>query len=159
MSEAFTNALQQTQQPNNLYAPATSPFFPGQTTQVQPVVGSMARQFQQPSPPWLGTMGLLQRGNLNPYERQIMHNIPGPEGSGQGGISTLRTTILGTDKGFLLLPSVTPDGRLLNSTQEIMDQYRRTGQHLGIFDSPQNADAYDRMLHQNLRPPALGRMP
>jgi hypothetical protein len=111
----------------------------------------MTRQFIAPSPPYPGTIGLLERGNLNPYERQIMHNID--------GISTLRTTILGTDKGYLLLPSVTPTGQLLQTPQEIMDQYRRTGQHLGIFDSPQNADAYDRQLHQNLRPPTLGRMP
>jgi hypothetical protein len=154
MPDALARTLAGTQN-QDLYAPATSPFFPGQTTQIQPAVGSMVRQFVPPAPPYPGTIGLLTRGNLNPYERRIMHNMPGPEGA----ISTLRTTILGTDKGYLLLPSVTPDGRLLQNSQEIMDQYRKTGQHLGIFDSAENADAYDRMLHQNLRPPTLGRTP
>jgi hypothetical protein len=58
------------------------------------------------------------------------------------------STSFGTDKGEVLVPRVSPDGRLLTE-KEAEELYRRTGQHLGIFDTPDDANTYAEMLHQS----------
>lgn len=47
----------------------------------------------------------------------------------------------------MLLPSVTPDGRHLASDDDIINEYRRTGRHLGSFGSPEAASSYAQELH------------
>ncbi|CCM77129.1 hypothetical protein [Rhizobium mesoamericanum] len=46
----------------------------------------------------------------------------------------------------ILVPTVSPDGKLLDENQAI-DLYHRTGQHLGIFDNPEDATIYAQTLH------------
>jgi hypothetical protein len=46
-----------------------------------------------------------------------------------------------------LLPTVTPDGRLL-SEEDAIREFQRTGRHLGVFDTPDNATSYARQLHE-----------
>src|SRR5207302_2927587 len=98
--------------------------------------------------------GLVEPGNLNLSGRPVIQNADGSH-------SSEYSTSFGTDKGEVLVPTVvdgkflTPDGTkpLKGSKQEqqmyarARDHYRQTGQHLGIFDTPENADAYATAVH------------
>jgi hypothetical protein len=55
---------------------------------------------------------------------------------------------IGTDAGEVLIPTVSDDGRLL-SDDEAIALYRKTGRHLGIFDTPKHATAYAEQLHND----------
>lgn len=47
----------------------------------------------------------------------------------------------------ILIPTVSPDGRVLSDKQAI-DLYYKTGQFLGKFSSVDAADAYAEKLHE-----------
>ena len=85
--------------------------------------------------------GLVTPGNIDLAHRPHVKN---PDGS----ISTVLSMSFGTDKGEVLVPKVSPDGRILTDQQAI-DLYNRTGQHLGIFKTPDAADRYAETLHQD----------
>src|SRR5438094_4440695 len=119
----------------------SSSLFPSAPSQpVQPTQGQPA--------------GLVEPGNLNLSGRPVIQNADGSH-------SSEYSTSFGTDKGEVLVPTVvngkflTPDGTkpLKGSGQErqmyarARDHYRQTGQHLGIFDTPENADAYATAVH------------
>lgn len=82
--------------------------------------------------------GLLKQGNLDPFNRKILKN---PDGS----YSTTSSISIGTDAGEVLIPTVV-DGKRLTKEQAVA-HYQKTGEHLGIFDTPEHADAYAVQLH------------
>lgn len=100
---------------------------------------------QPPLPP-RNPRGLRSPGNINVFDRPI---VPNPyEG---GNPSTVFSTSFGTDDGEVLVPRVSDgaDGRPphVMSNREALGYYRKTGQNLGVFDTPDDATAYGRGLH------------
>lgn len=84
--------------------------------------------------------GQVAPGNIDTQRRPRVQNA-------DGTVSTVRTISIGVDGKEVLLPTVSEDGRLV-SDDEAVAQYRRTGRHLGVFDSPESATAYAQRLHE-----------
>lgn len=103
-------------------------FFDQFDQQAQNSTGALAR-------------GQLQAGNIDLNNRPVVRN---PDGS----ISTVRSISANFDGQEYLLPTVSDDGRVL-SDDDAIEQFRLTGRNLGAFDSPENATAYARGLHQD----------
>lgn len=85
--------------------------------------------------------GMLAPGNIDLTKRPKVRN---PDGS----ISTVRSMSVNFDGREVLIPTVSDDGRVL-SDDEAVQLYRKTGRHLGMFDTPQNATAYAERLHND----------
>lgn len=121
---------QQVQQPQNTFLPGA----PTATGDVRFNYGPMGAPPQEPLTP-------LQRGNINLNQRPRVANPA-------GGTSTLYSMSFGTDKGEVLVPRVSEDGRIM-SEQEAIDAYRKTGRMLGVFASPEDATRYADYLHKD----------
>lgn len=84
-------------------------------------------------------VGLLTPGTIkNLYDRPVMKNA-------DGSVSTTSSSSWNFGGKEVLLPTVV-DGKRL-TPQEAQDRYRKTGEHLGIFDTPEHADLYAQALH------------
>ncbi len=77
-------------------------------------------------------------GNIDIHNRPVVRNR-------DGSISTVRTISIGTDKGEVLIPTVI--GNRVVSDDEAIREYERTGKHLGIFRTPDEATSYAKSLH------------
>jgi hypothetical protein len=64
-----------------------------------------------------------------------------------GSTSTVHSSSYALDGGEVLLPSVTPDGRHLGLDDDIINEYQKTGRHLGKFRTPEAATNYAIGLH------------
>ncbi|MER9685916.1 hypothetical protein [Mesorhizobium sp. M0139] len=84
--------------------------------------------------------GMLQQGNIDLEHRPVVNN---PDGS----YSTVRSMSFGNDSGEVLVPTVSPDGKVLPD-RDAMDLYGKTKQTLGVFDTPEHADMYAGALHK-----------
>lgn len=71
------------------------------------------------------------------------HNAINPNGD----VSTIRTIGINVDGLETVIPTITPDGQFLTNAEAI-EQFRRTGRHLGMFRTRQQADEYGQQLHQ-----------
>lgn len=81
--------------------------------------------------------GMLQQGNIDLNNRPIVRN---PDGT----ISTIRSTSANFDGAETLVPTIV-DGKNVG-VKGGFSNYLKTGQHLGKFDTPDNADAWARWI-------------
>lgn len=80
-------------------------------------------------------------GNINLNNRPKVRNS-------DGSYSTVRTIGIEIDGGrHVNIPTVI-DGKVV-SNEEAIKHFRRTGKHLGIFSSREEADAAARKLHES----------
>ena len=82
--------------------------------------------------------GLVKPGNIDIDKRPVVKNK-------DGSISTVSSISIGVGDGEVLIPTISPDGRRL-STPQAIERYQKTGEHLGIFNSVEAADAYAKSL-------------
>ncbi len=84
--------------------------------------------------------GLSVPGNIDLQHRPRVQNA-------DGTTSTIRSISFGIDGKEVLMPTVSEDGRIM-SDDEALATYKRTGKHLGIFNTPEEATAYGQRLHE-----------
>lgn len=83
-------------------------------------------------------VGRINKGNIDLTKR--------PSVSYEGKIATVRSITIETDRGAILLPTVV--GNKVVSNDEAIKHFRETGQHLGVFRTEAEANAYAEKLHQ-----------
>lgn len=82
--------------------------------------------------------GMVQQGNIDLNNRPIVNN---PDGTHSSELSFSR----GTDQGEVLVPRVV-NGKML-SQDDAWKHYQKTGEHMGVFETPEDADAYATQVH------------
>jgi hypothetical protein len=96
--------------------------------------------------------GMVEQGNItNLYDRPVLKN---PDGS----VSTTSSMSFSEDGREILIPTVV-NGKRLTAKQAI-EHYHKTGEHLGKFATPEEADRYAENLHnEQARRMGLGGKP
>lgn len=98
-------------------------------------------QFKQWKPTGPSTVkGMTVPGNIDLTKRPLVHHS-------NGSVSSLYSGSFETDKGEVLVPFVSPDGKMMTA-KEALSHYQKTGQMLGIFKTSADADAYADFLHR-----------
>lgn len=101
--------------------------------------GGAGSLFDRPAPT---APGLVVPGNINTHRRPVVRNA-------DGSISTVRSMNFEDEHGRQVLVPTVIDGRGVVSPDEAIKYYYATGQHLGIFDTPESAEAYAQSLHES----------
>ena len=90
--------------------------------------------------------GQTKAGNIDLYRRPRVLN---PDGS----ISTVNSMSMNEDGREVLIPTVIPSERggfrVDEDGEQAWQHYLKTGQHLGMFSSPDDATAYASRLHDD----------
>lgn len=122
-------------------SPYGTPNIPGYGTPPgvpQPKVpGLDAAQPQAPATP----PGLVKAGNIDLKNRPVVRN---PDGTS----STVRTITIEENGKTILIPTVV-NGKIV-SNDEAIKHFHQTGEHMGIFKTEEDAEAYDRNLHNQM---------
>ena len=147
-SESINNAYKGVDTTNNVAGPSyganepANALEPRQARSLQSGQAPMLPYEQMPAQEEItpkSMKGMLAKGNIDLNNRPRVRN---PDGS----ISTVRSKSFGIGGKEVLLPTISDDGRNLND-REALEQYRRTGKHLGIFSTPEEATKYAINLH------------
>lgn len=85
--------------------------------------------------------GPTEPGNIDLKNRPRVKNA-------DGSISTVRSMGVNIDGQEVLIPTVSEDGRIMTD-DEAVEQYKRTGRHLGKFRTPEDSTAYAKRLHED----------
>ena len=78
-------------------------------------------------------------GNIDLHSRPVVHNA-------DGSISTVRSITVGFGDKTYVLPTVIGDKVVSN--KEAIDHFKKTGEHLGAFDTLPDAEGYSQRLHE-----------
>lgn len=84
--------------------------------------------------------GMTAKGNIDLASRPQVKMA-------DGSTATVRSMSINVDGKEVLIPTVSDDGRVM-SDNDAVAQYRKTGKHLGMFDTPEHATAYAKNLHE-----------
>jgi len=85
--------------------------------------------------------GMLEPGNVDILNRPRVRMQ-------DGSTATVRSISVGLDGQTVVLPTVSPDGKILSNEQAV-ELYQATGQHLGKFSDQASADTYAEALHKD----------
>jgi hypothetical protein len=91
---------------------------------------------------------LIEAGNIDLTNRP---SVP----IGDGRRASVRTTGFNFGGKEVNLPTVSDDGRLL-SNEEAIEQYKRTGRHLGVYKTPEGAARAAEALHLDQEAMGMG---
>jgi hypothetical protein len=87
----------------------------------------------------------LSRQGVEPGNIDLANRPQVPMGNGQ--TATVRSMSVGMPQGEVLMPTIREDGWPMSEKQAV-EHFRKTGKHLGIFKTPQEADFYAQLLHR-----------
>ena len=79
------------------------------------------------------SQGLITPGNIDLSKRKVVENA-------DGSFSTVKSASFEFDGKHVLLPTLDPDGKHMTDDQAV-ERYRKTGEHLGIYNSEAAATA------------------
>ncbi|MFA7278772.1 MAG: hypothetical protein WC100_01645 [Sterolibacterium sp.] len=80
-------------------------------------------------------------GNIDLNNRPVVKNS-------DGSVSTVKSVSVNIDGKEVLLPTISDDGKTM-TTDEAVQNYKKTGKHLGIFNTPEEATQYAVQLHKD----------
>jgi hypothetical protein len=86
--------------------------------------------------------GELEIGNIDLSKRGAVKNA-------DGSISTLKSISINENGREVLIPTIDPEGREMTE-EESIERYLGTGEHLGRFDTPDNATGYAKRLSERM---------
>jgi len=92
--------------------------------------------------------GLKEPGNIKLDGRPVVANK-------DGSYSSEKSFSIGTDKGETLIPQVV-NGQML-SQEGAEKHFRKTGEHMGVFDTPEHADDYAEKTHNRVLTDSKGK--
>ena len=94
--------------------------------------------------------GLIEKGNLDLSNRK---QVPNPEAGGTSSVWSMSVGI--QDKNgkeiTVVIPRLKPDGTIM-SEQDAFSYFKKTGQHMGKFQTVEEADRFSKDYSKSLKP-------